>query len=58
MNRRPVSDIGWDEHETCSPTENRPAFFCAGKGGEGMKMVVVNAPKALAGLLKKLFGMK
>ena len=26
-----------------------------GKGGEPMKMVVVSAPKALAGLLKALF---
>ncbi len=40
------------------PHGEQAGVFCAGKGGEGMKMVVVNAPKALAGLLKKLFGMK
>ena len=30
-------------------------FFAPGKGGTHMKMVVVNAPKALAGILKKIF---
>ncbi len=29
--------------------------FCPEKGGEPMKMVVIHAPKALAGLLRKLF---
>lgn len=30
-------------------------FFMPGKEGNGMKMVVIHAPKALAGLLRKLF---
>lgn len=44
-------------HRPFSPSIDweRTGVFSPRKEGMGMKMVVVNAPKALAGLLKKLF---
>ena len=49
--------------ERCCPCRNVPAPACIGwarkrKGGEHMQVVVIRSPKALRGILRRLFGIQ